>query len=403
MNHCHIELIDDPQWVSYCVERECSFRDNVHGYLCRAHCTRHVCTGFSCAMVKQMATRTQYRTEGVSACPVTDLLVFHKPQMEFRGAYYMPNRDDVLELGYGGLECESATGLCRTELEGNQIILKASLPAMIALFSTALSDRFAREYESQNNARGPPNVSSGAACSSWMTIVFDLAKEIELKPRAELSCRRDNTPIVREAALKSAAAMVTLFESRNEKIARFMKKLVCKYNDKHRERTEFYAMVIMVTLCFFPYLKHRVLGEVFNNRTLVIMCFDKTITKHSQWSTLSTHIHLHVNQPEFVKGVLLNSDLATALPVIVTVTLDKYMSDAIYPQDKVVSKRQPEKQCCSDPGATTSNGGPKLPVTAKRDRGGKLLVARKRTKSSFAGYYEDHEGRLTRKCPKTSS
>ncbi|AWP03449.1 Hypothetical protein SMAX5B_021823 [Scophthalmus maximus] len=196
---------------------------------------------------------------------------------------------------------------------------------MIALFSTILTDRFIREYEVVDRGRVPVT-----SCQSWTTRIVRTADEIRFRGRAAplgLAEFENRASVVQDATLKSAAAVSTLFESCEAKIQRFVKKMVCKHNDKHACREDFYTAVIMVTLCLFPYLKHRALGELFSNRTLVLMCFDKTRTRHSQWSALATRVHLHVNQPGFAQR-LAKSDLRRHLPSVVTATLGEYISRA---------------------------------------------------------------------------
>lgn len=176
-----------------------------------------------------------------------------------------------------------------------------------------------------------------------------------------------------------------------------MKKLTCKYNDKHATRMEFYAMVVMITLCLFPYLKHRVLGELLNSRTLVIMCFDKTITRHNQWSTLSTHIHLHANQPEFTKKVS-SGTIEHLLPVIISITLDKYIAEGIYPEDKdmLPSEAGPQRVPCTNMVSSTNNETKVSRTPNSNDNRG-MPRGRKRNSPNSTGYYEDHNGRLCQK------
>lgn len=390
--------------MSYCVENKCSFRDHIRGYVCPTHSSRHVCSASSCSLIRSMATRTQYQAHSSeSPCPVAALLVFQKPQLEFRGTYYVPAKGDPVEMGYGAMEHEPGTRLCDGELDVNHLILKASLPVMIALFSTALTDKFARQYETiaksqvLNNSWKDPRF-------SWPTKIFELAEAIQFAGKPTLHCSREMSSVVKEAVLKSAVALSTLFNSRDDKITRFMRKVTCKYNDKHSKRADFNTMVVMLTLCLFPYLKHRVLCDLFNNRTLVIMCFDKTRTRHNQWSTLSTHVHLHANQPEFVKGVLANSDLGSSLPIVVTVTLDKYMSDASYsgntiesmshshswsPQDHSKQMKKPRKARNRPQHRPESLSFHQTKTSAP--------LTGKRKTPCYAGYYERHEGRLEEK------
>lgn len=411
MYHSHIQLIDDPQWVSYCVEKGCSFRDHIQGYVCRTHCSRHVCSGSSCSLIKNMVTHTRcQRGLSESSCPVVGLLLFHKPQLEFRGPYYIPDKGDSIQMGYGAIEYEPGTSLCYSEMDSNNPILKASLSVTLALFSTLLTKEFCRQYEIIDKSHGL-NISTNNMPFSWMAKVFELAEVIQFNTKPELHCSREMSSVVKEAVLKNTVAISTLFDSRDHNINRFMKKVTCKYNDKHAKRAEFYTMVVMLTLCLFPYLKHPVLDDLFNNRTLVMMCFDKTRTRHSQWSTLSTHIHLHVNQRQFQKRVLSNRDLYSSLPVVVMVTLDNYISSASYVE---------EESCVSHSQTTRDHRenhredlpcevrNPETPLDSslylnetkekkKTNTKTKRRVLGKRRTPCSTGYYETHEGRLEEK------
>ena len=345
-----------------------------------------------------MATRTRYQVRpSESLCPVAALLAFQKPELEFRGTYY---KGDTLEVGYGAMENNPGTHPCDMDLDVNSLMLKASLPVMIALFSTALSDDFARQYETINKTRGSNN-SSNEPRFSWSTKIFKLAEVIQFAGKHTLHCTGDMASVVTDAVLKSAVAISTLFDSRNDRIRRFMRKVTCKYNDKHSKRADFYTMVVMLALCLFPYLKHRGLCDLFKNRTLVIMCFDKTRTRHNQWSTLSTHVHLHANQPEFVKRVLSNSDLRSSLPIVVTVTLDKYMSDASYSgtgtEIESVSQHDRSPRDHSEQMRKTRKVR-KLPrrrpesLSSFHKTKTSAPHAEKRKKPRYAGFHERHEG-----------
>lgn len=118
------------------------------------------------------------------------------------------------------------------------------------------------------------------------------------------------------------------------------------------------------------------------------MCFDKTRTRHNQWSTLPTYIHLHVNQPEFVQRLLPNSDLGSTLPVVVMVTLDKYISDATYSGDGSMSLRT---QTHDREVRIDTRSDPCL--TREEDEKKRMILGKRRTPCS-TGYYEAHEGRL---------
>ncbi|KAJ7983638.1 hypothetical protein DPEC_G00374750 [Dallia pectoralis] len=382
-----------------------------------------------------MAARTRYRTDSSEdSCPVAALLVFHKQQLEFRGAYYNPSGGDPLEMGLGATEHHPGPRVRCQEADNDHLILKATLPVTIALFSTVLTKEFGDQYDVVERGRGV-NMSSSRPSFAWMAKIFELAEVIQFSAKAELHSAQEMSSVVRDAVLKSTVAIATLFTSRSDTINRFMRKVARKYADKHIAPADFYTMVVMLALCFFPYLKHRVLGDLFNNKTLVLMCFDKTRTRHSQWSTLSTYIHLHANQPEFVNRVLSGSDLGTSLPIVVTVTLDKYMSDASYPENQKCTSHGLNPRVLSVPLASfrvtnqtdtrpdasyheyercMSHGQnpPGLPVASPgvpnqtETQPGSLLhftkrgtpvPAGKRRTSCSPGYFETHEGRQEEK------
>lgn len=239
----------------------------------------------------------------------------------------MSGKTDSIGPGYGGNTHEPNRTISSFDVDEHALIVKASLPVMIALFSTVLTEEFGMQYRITEESQRL-NTSSTNTSFSWMTRIFELAEVIAFNANPELGYNIVMPSVVKDAVTKSTVAMSTLFSSCDKKINLFTKRLSGKYNDKHARRIDFYTMVVMLALCFFPYLKHRILGDLFNTRTLVIMCFDKTLTKHSKWSTLSTCIHMHVNQPDFIKRVLSHNNLDNFLPVVVTVTLEKYISDA---------------------------------------------------------------------------
>nr|BBA49236.1 hypothetical protein [Oryzias latipes] len=322
------ELIDDPQWVSHCVEEECAFDDRyIPGcYVCSAHLSKHSCSGFDCALVRAMAARVSYASaSGEFSCPVVGLAAFRREDPDFRGPWYSGTEATV---GYGALEVDPRTGGPRggpwveDQCGVSARVLKSCLPAMIALFSTVLTREFADEYRTVE--RGEGQVPSQRC--RWTSRVFRLAGCIEFRTVGE-RVRADlgDLGTVRDAALKSAAAVSTLFCSPEARIKRFVKKMVNKQSDKHSRRDGFYTLVIMASLCFFPYLKLAVLSEMFDNRTLVLMFFDKTLARHNQWSMLSTNVHLHVKRPQFQRA-LADADPGRLLPLVVRAALDDYVS-----------------------------------------------------------------------------
>ncbi|KAK2814394.1 hypothetical protein Q5P01_000522 [Channa striata] len=145
---------------------------------------------------------------------------------------------------------------------------------------TSLSNPLGATMFMSSLRRPSPDLSPGRrACSARLT---GCASEDEL---SSVSPGEWQASVVREATLRARWRVRAVRLARAEIGA--VKRMVCRHSDK-REEADFYTAVIMVTLCFFPYLKHRALGELFSNRTLVLMCFDKTRTRHNQWSTLAT-------------------------------------------------------------------------------------------------------------------
>lgn len=396
-------LIDDPQWVSYCVENACTFSSSeALGHVCHDHCSRHVCSGPGCTLVRDMVDWTKRKRLPPPECPVEQLLVFRKPQVEFRASYHMPSRDLSLELGYGGLEFTSGQNTApprNTDL--NQMILTASLPVTVALFATLLTRDFSDEYRHVHYDRGSTSTSIGVLCSPWMAITLSLAKEVAFRSAFPLRCSREHLSVIRDAAFGNAVAVSTLFDCKEGKINRFMRKLAGKYNEKHASRTGFYTMVAMVSLCLFPYLKHRVLGTMFDNRNLVIMFFDKTTTKHNQWSTLSTHVHRHANDAAFAKRVhLTNPDKRKRLPTAVSAILDTYISNAVL-QQEMDDRDLADGRQCNDPKHTEETAEKGSVSDRATERQTKRLSSRKRKGPCYGGYYEDNGERVGQKVTVT--
>lgn len=328
-NHLHVQLIEDSQWVSYCVKAKCCFRDNIEGFVCYAHSCRHVCNSSSCSFLKNMLLCNGCDPELLDVtCPVEALSLFHKPEVELRTPFYKHGREDNTDMSYRALKSQPCVSFTYTDACKEHLILKSCLPVLIALFSTMLSKGFAMKYrilDRNNDLSALPRGLRGLCTDK----IFQLADAVSSSVTFELPCSADMAPIVKEATLKTAVAIASLFESRERKIERFMKRVACSCDGRPRTQVDFYTNIVMLTLCMFPYLKHRGLSDMCE-RTLVLMCFDKTRTRHSEWSTLATHIHLHAKQPAFMKRVCRNKDLWNVLPVVVSVTLDKCIEDASY-------------------------------------------------------------------------
>lgn len=384
-------LIDDPQWVSYCVEHACRFSSEAAGYVCRDHCSRHVCSTAGCSLLRNMVDWTKRATAPPSECPVEQLLVFRKLQVEFRSSYYIPYRDHGAECGYGGVECDSGlNAVSPRDPDANQIILTASVPVTVALFATILTPQFHEEYQRVHHDTGSSITTTGASRSSWMAATLSLAREVAFTSEFSLTCSREALGVVRDAAMRNAAALSTLFDCKDGNINRFMRKMACKYNEKHVHRTGFNAMVIMVSLCLFPYLKHRVLGDMFDNRTVVIMFFDKAITKHNQWSSLSTHIHLHANDVSFVKRVLTDSGKRNTLPSVITATLDTYIRNAVLGNemhDSVLGTQREDLNEFTDAKKRRASA-PGHAAERKAERKAATVSSRKRKGSCYGKYYK---------------
>ncbi|KAK2814519.1 hypothetical protein Q5P01_000318 [Channa striata] len=133
-----------------------------------------------------------------------------------------------------GRGCRPST---EEELDAVALVLKSCLPAMIALFSTLLTDEFLREYEVADRGQAPV-----AGPQSWTARMFRAADRVRFGGRAELGLAGEwQASVVREATLRSAVAVSTLFASREPRIERFVKRMVCRHNDKRAKRADFYT------------------------------------------------------------------------------------------------------------------------------------------------------------------
>lgn len=273
----------------------------------------------------------------------------------------------------------------------------------VALFSTILTPRFYEEYRRVHHNRGPSVTSTGESRSPWMSLTLSLARDVAFKSAFSLKCSREDLGVVRDAAFRNSVALSTLFDCKDGKINRFMKKLACKYNEKNALRTGFDAMVVMVSLCLFPYLKHRVLGDTFDNRTLVIMFFDKAITKHNQWSSLSTHVHLHANDASFVKRVhLIDSGERTALPSVVDAVLDTCIGNAVLSQRDMNNSTLNTQDGTLDKPADVVEKKEGSASERVSKRTAATLSSRKRKGSCYGEYYEDNVDRMGSKVTVSS-
>lgn len=376
-------LIDDPQWVSYCVEQSCRFSSEAAGYVCRDHYSRHVCSTVGCNLLRDIVDWTKRASAPSPECPVEELLVFRKPQVEFRS---MSSTDHGAESGYGGLEYNGPNAVTSRDEDINHAILTATIPVIVALFSTILTPKFYKEYRLVHHNRGPSLTSTGVSQSLWMSKTLALTREIAFTSPFSLKCSRKSLEVIREATLRNSVALATLFDCKDGNISRFMRKLTAKYNEKHALRTGFDAMVVMVSLCLFPYLKHRILGDMFDNRTMVIMFFDKAIAKHSQWSSLSTHVHLHANDASFFKRVMADYDKKNTLPSVVTATLDTYIHNAVLSKENTEENLNLQREDC-----TTANTEKTKALAADRQAAAMVSSRRRKRKHVCHGeyYYQD--------------
>ncbi|KAK2811895.1 hypothetical protein Q5P01_000117 [Channa striata] len=124
------------------------------------------------------------------------------------------------------------------------------------------------------------------------------------------------------------------------------------------------------------------------------------------WSTLATHVHLHVNQPEFAKR-LAGSDLERSLPLVVAVTLDEYVSRAASDggASGMGTERLDDGLSNDTTAESTSSRGrslarevrPSTPLEADKPERGQRGSGRKRRTPCSSAYYEVHGGRLGEK------
>lgn len=381
MFHFHTQITQEPDWVACCVEKQCSFGNHNCRYICPIHYSMHICSVSSCFVIRAMVRQNCSHIESTE-CPVAALVTFRTPELEFRGPH---DTRASIEVGYSAPQCPSGAPGAGMETEGYHMLLKACIPITVALFSTLLTEEFKFEYDSIHWSKGPNR-------TLWMTKISESAKRIELEVKPKLYCSKDYSSVVKEAVLKTTVAIASLFGSQDKKTRGFTKKMTLKYNDKLGRRTDFYTYMVMLGLCFFPYLKHNELDELFESKTLVLMCFDKTHTRHKHWSKLSTLIHLHVHQRAFTERFLIDQDFSQYLPIVVIVTLEKCIMDASYTD-----------YMNEDPNQGKTHEKKRKMCSQNTQHGNRKALIRKRRKPCPSAYYEMDGARLEEKVTRLSN
>lgn len=308
------------------------FAEQRNGYVCSKHSTLHRCSSFTCTMIYEMVDHIEC---GEFKCPILDLVSFRKPDLEYGSSYCPRNKVDSIWCEYGSLLVTRKNKSQSLNMCVNIPILKTGLPVLISLFTTLTSIEFIKDYEIATKRKTLYNCPHGTDPSRWMSVVIARAKELAAGSVVKTTNPNMDLQVIRDIVTRSTVAMISMFETRYDIISRFMRRVMCKHQEFERHENEFYIMIIMATLCCFPYLHHE-LCTVFDVKILVNMYFDKRFTKHNQWSTLSTYLHQHANRTAFQKRVLRFDVASRHLPVIIKVTLNDYLKKVT--MDKVADK-----------------------------------------------------------------
>lgn len=383
MNHFHSMLIDDCQWVAHCVEARCSFVNTGYGYVCPWHNTIHRCILGECALVNGMTTLAD---DCGSSCLVAYSAAFRTPELEFNGSYYVANTDNAVE-GYGSVHASQRVVSQTIDMEGHVPTLKAAVPALIALFATMETEEFRRDYQRIADNKSSWHCPHGSGHSPWTNVVIERTKRlVDSSVAQDLHIKAVVEGAVKDLVLRSVVALCTMFDSPYNNILRFMRKVTCKHHDSETSEFDFYVLVIMAALCTFPYLRHDLCVEL-DVKILVVMCFDKTATKHNQWSNLSTYVHQHANRAEFLKRVACTDTARAWLPTIIRETVDDYIMKL-----PVLKQQQPATMTQEEQSVTGSedDGGCER-VDAESQRMPTSRIRRKRrltTDNVFVEYTE---------------
>lgn len=322
MSHFHSMLIDDIQWVAHCVDSRCSFVNTGYEYVCPRHNATHRCNNRDvCVLVNGMSIGTDDTTQREDECRVALSSSFRAPEVEFCGAYYVNNTDNAAD-GYGSVHVTRRVTSQNNDMEAHVPLLKAAVPALVMLFATLETEEFKRDYQRVARNKSTWHCPHGTGHSPWTNAVIDQTKRLlggSLPATARIPAA--SAVVVKDAASRSAVALCTLFDSPHKIISRFMCKVACKYHGLEKSELDFYVLVIMAALCTFPYLNHELCARL-DVKILVVMCFDKTVTKHNQWSRFSTYVHQHANRPNFLTRVAPGNASHAWLSTIIRETID---------------------------------------------------------------------------------
>lgn len=348
MNHFHSMLIDDSQWVAHCVESQCSFINTGYEYVCPWHKAVHRCNNHeTCLLVNNMSIDTCTRDDDRGECRVAKSASFRAPEVEYGCAYYVPNTDNAAD-GYGSVHVTRGVVTQNHDMEARVPIIKTAVPVILALFATMESKEFKHDYQRVARNKSTWHCPHGTGQSPWTNAVIALTKffmNASPPTTSSFSFSASVLNAMKDMASRSAVALSTLFDSPFNIIVRFMRKVTCKYHDLETSELEFYVLIIMAALCTFPYLRHD-MCDVLDVKILVVMCFDKTVTKHDQWSRLSTYVHQHANRPDFIKRI--DNAAHLWLPTIIRKTIDDYIMKLPTTQSTSQEEQQPLVKTPSD-------------------------------------------------------
>ena len=375
--------IEDPQWLSYCVDDQCSFqKQGSQCYTCVRHNSKHTCNGITCKTVMEMSNRRKLNLDS-SECHIAKLSAFRQVDVEYRDHFYNPGKHSC-DRGYESIVCDFGERRGVPKRTSNYELLKSCVPALIALYSTIFSKDFLAVYVAVHKQQTLRDQGSGVVnTTSWTRQILKLTTDFDGKTM-NLPCEASLCDVVKEAVYKTVMAVITLFGQCDKDVKKFTNKLVCKH--KKTKRREFYTMIVILALCFFPYLNvnTQTLLPCNDNKTLVRMCFDKKLSKHNQWSKLSIMIHLHVKNKKFTH-TLSKPLVYNRVPAIVHATVEKFMSEASY------------RENCDNPvlgTPTTANSRTRQPDIRRDPLHARKRELGKRKDLAECAFTEYHEARF---------
>ena len=320
--HHHQDLHYSPEWTHMCLIYRCNFVQHGDAYLCLEHSAVHICSPSSCRETTLMA----HESLGPEGCPFVALLIFKKPQVEFRGPDYLPGNPGA-EPGYScpkhfcsrnwSKETSSIDGL----IEAREKLLKLSVPVLVALYRTLITSKFKAHYEvsSSNNV--------SMKTKSWMVLVSSRAKEMIDKGHTTCPTNPALRTAVREATLKTLTGFAHVFQAQTA--PRFVNELMVKYNTtqvKQKLWLQLVTMIVILALCLHSHIEHGPRYKKFLPKTLAILFFDKDLAPHKCWSNLSKLISRDAKQINllFCRPDQRNNLL---LPAVVTAILDDMLDE----------------------------------------------------------------------------